>query len=73
MGRRTFGECPRCGMEGSLRDRDFSDQAVAALVSWGEIEKEHVGLQMCGECYSELRDVLVERTDEVTGGLKKAS
>lgn len=73
MNTKIYANCPRCGIDGSLKDRDFSNQAIAALVTWGELEKEVVGKPICGECYTELRDVLVERTDEVSPAVMKAS
>lgn len=65
-------ECPRCGMHATLKAREFSPQARSALVAWGEIEEGHQMAEICGECYSELREVLVERADEIPRA-KKAS
>ena len=58
-------QCPRCATKARLKDRDFSAQAVAALLAWGEIEKEHVGKAICEDCYGELREVLMDRADEL--------
>ena len=52
--------CPRCEHQSILRPRGFSDQAIASLVSWGEMEKKVVGLPLCDDCHSELRDALIE-------------
>jgi len=65
MSKTIHAECPRCGIEATLKDRQFSNQAVAALIAWGELPTELAGAEICSECYSELRDILVERTDEV--------
>lgn len=62
---KLHAECPRCGLETTLKARDFSAQATVALISWGDLDEELVGAEICGECYTELRDILVERTDEV--------
>lgn len=63
MGRNTC--CPRCGIDGFLQKRTFSDQALAALVSWEELEASLVDEAVCHECYVELRDVLIERSEEL--------
>ena len=65
MSNKNVSECPRCGVEGTLKARHFSPQATVALLSWGDLEEELVGAEICGECYAELREVLVERTDDV--------
>ena len=57
--------CPRCGSADSCKERVFSTTALAALVVWGELEKNLVGKPICEECYSDLREVLVVRSDEV--------
>ena len=58
-------DCPRCGMQGRLQKRTFSDQAIAALVVWGELDQRHVAESICDGCYDELRDILIERSAEV--------
>lgn len=58
--------CPRCGVEAKLKARSFSDQAVAALVVWEELEKSVVDQPICGPCYDELREILIDRSDEVS-------
>lgn len=57
--------CPRCGNEMICRNTTFSNVALAALVVWGELDKKLVGQPICDECISDLREVLVERADEV--------
>lgn len=58
-------DCPRCGIESRVKKRDFSDQALAALVTWGELESEMIDEPICKDCYAELRDILIERSDDV--------
>jgi|NOAtaT_7_FD_contig_31_4056214_length_369_multi_6_in_0_out_0_2 hypothetical protein len=58
-------DCPRCGIVGRLSKRSFSDQAVAALLIWGDLEESLVGQAICDGCYGELRDVLIERCEEL--------
>ena len=61
-------KCPRCSGEEKTRIRSFSDQATAALVVWGELNKKLVGQPICNSCYEELRDVLIDRADELARG-----
>jgi hypothetical protein len=53
-------KCPRCEHQAILRPRNFSDQAIASLVSWGDLDKKAVGHPICDECHDELRDALIE-------------
>jgi hypothetical protein len=57
--------CPRCGIEGRIQKRAFSDQALAALVVWEELDREQVGEAICQDCYVELRDILIDRSEEL--------
>ena len=52
--------CPRCEHQAVLRPRSFSDQAIASLVSWGDMDKKAVGHPICDDCHEELRDALIE-------------
>ncbi|MCX6130146.1 MAG: hypothetical protein NTX25_13905 [Proteobacteria bacterium] len=58
-------DCPRCGNTARLEKRPFSDQVVAALITWGDIEQSLVGQAICEECYTELRDILIERSEDI--------
>ena len=62
----TIANCPRCDEESRLRAREFSDQATAALIAWGEMTKATVGNPVCDECYTDLRETLIDRADELT-------
>ncbi len=57
--------CPRCDSEQKLRHREFSAQAISALLVWGEIAERVVGVPICEGCYDELREVLIERNEEI--------
>lgn len=61
----TIANCPRCDEESRLRAREFSDQATSALISWGEIIPTDIGLPVCDECYTDLREVLIDRVEEL--------
>ncbi len=58
-------DCPRCGMNSRLQKRAFSDQALAALVIWGDLDRRLVSQSICDDCYEELRDILIDRSAEV--------
>ncbi|RYZ57411.1 MAG: hypothetical protein EOP07_09950 [Proteobacteria bacterium] len=58
-------ECPRCANEARLAKRTFSDQALAALVVWNDLPENLIDESICEDCYSELRDILIERIEEV--------
>lgn len=60
-----FQDCPRCSNSARLEKRPFSDQALAALIVWGDLDRMVVGLAICEECYSELRDILIERCEDI--------
>jgi hypothetical protein len=58
-------KCCQCGLEAKLRLREFSHQALAALVVWGEIEARNMDKAMCEPCYGDLREILIDRADEI--------
>jgi hypothetical protein len=62
--------CPSCGTETRCARREFSEQAWAVLVVWGEIEESVVDHPLCQSCYEELRDILIDRAAEVEPSLK---
>lgn len=57
--------CGACHGERKSTRREFSEQAWAALVSWGEVTEQTVDEPLCNECYGNLRDVLIDRSDEI--------
>ena len=58
-------DCPRCGMNARLTKRSFSEQAISALVLWGDMDKQLVGQEICDSCYAELREVLIDRSEDL--------
>lgn len=69
----TISECPNCGADSKLKSREFSSDAWSALLHWGEINDQVVASPICEDCYSELRDVLIDRADEVHAIVAKGS
>lgn len=57
--------CPICETANKAKKRDFSDQAWSVLLLWGEVDQSKVDLPMCEDCYEELREVLIDRADEM--------
>lgn len=57
--------CPGCSEVVPCRHRDFSPQIWSLLIEWEEVEDTQVGKPMCADCYKDLREVLIERADEL--------
>jgi hypothetical protein len=62
--------CTNCGADEKSRKREFSAQAWTVLVLWAEVQKSVVEQPICEECYNELREVLIDRVDEVEAATK---
>ena len=62
--------CVNCSSSvGKCRKRDFSEQAWSMLLAWGEIEAAVVDEPICDQCYKELREILIDRADDVFEGV----
>jgi hypothetical protein len=59
------GVCPRCDNESFCKPRDFSSKAWQALLVWHEVENSLKNQALCNDCYLELREILIDRADEV--------
>ena len=59
--------CSNCETESKCRRRDFSEQAWTVLVLWHEVQATAVDRPICEDCYNELREVLIDRADEIEG------
>ena len=57
--------CSCCNTNARCRQRNFSEEALALLLLWGEIEVKHIDAPVCEYCYEDLRDVLIDRAAEV--------
>src|SRR5881628_3636872 len=57
--------CAICDEERKTRHREFSPHAWTALTVWGEVQSSQNGQAMCNSCYSDFRDLLIERSNEV--------
>lgn len=57
--------CMCCGTGSKSFRREFSDQAWGMLVAWGEVSSDSVNQPFCESCYWELREVLIDRADEI--------
>lgn len=54
--------CPRCEESGRLKD-PFVESVWRILLDRGEIEDRLHKIPICGACFKELRDVLIELDD----------
>jgi len=62
---KSEAKCHNClAAQPSFR-RTFSEQAWAALKQWDEVSEETRHQPICSDCYEELRDVLIERSEEI--------
>ncbi len=57
--------CNHCGADEKAKKREISVTAWQALVDWQEVSKETVDKAICQSCYNELREILIERADEI--------
>ena len=57
--------CNNCGVNAMCRRRPFSEQAWTVLLLWNEISPDCVDKPICQECYDEMRDILIDRANEV--------
>lgn len=57
--------CGHCLEESKCRHREFSPQIWSLLIYWKEVEKSAVNKPMCDECYSDIREMLIDRSAEM--------
>lgn len=63
--RQKISSCSNCGVEAGCRRRVFSEQAWTLLLLWNEINPQAVDQPICDECYLEIREILIDRSEEV--------
>lgn len=68
----SSNHCHNCGVEARSRRRDFSEQAWTVLLLWNEINPAAVDRPICSECYDEMRDILIDRTDEIDAAMQES-
>ena len=64
--------CANCGDTGRNRRRQFSEQAWTVLLLWNEISPLVVDKPICADCYEELREILIDRADEVEAAMQQS-
>ncbi|MBP9706744.1 MAG: hypothetical protein KBD78_03820 [Oligoflexales bacterium] len=58
--------CNHCGSDDcKAKTREISIAAWSALLEWQEISTDAVCKPICQACYDELRNILIERADEI--------
>ena len=65
MRKTITNSCSVCCEERKSRSREFSTHAWTALTIWGEVEQTTFGQPICEGCYREMRDLLIERSEEL--------
>ncbi|RYZ58563.1 MAG: hypothetical protein EOP07_06635 [Proteobacteria bacterium] len=65
MNNSAQNRCAVCDEERKIARREFSPHAWTALTVWGEVQSAQSGQAMCNSCYSDFRDLLIERSNEV--------
>lgn len=63
--------CKNCSNTTVCRRRPFSEQAWTVLLLWNEINPHAVDQPICEECYEEMRDVLIDRADEIEAAMEQ--
>ncbi|MGE0174864.1 MAG: hypothetical protein AB7T49_18880 [Oligoflexales bacterium] len=62
----TNQTCGNCSDESrKTRYRDFNPQIWSLLVQWREVDDGVVGRPLCDPCYQELRELLIDRSEEM--------
>ncbi len=59
-------QCAHCMTETRCSRRDFSEQAWSVLLAWKEVGRTAVDQPLCNDCYDELREILIDRAEELT-------
>ena len=68
-----IGTCNNCGGEKRCRRRTISEKAWTVLLLWNEVDPRTVDQPICDDCYKDLRDILIERNDEIDKALLERS
>jgi hypothetical protein len=63
--------CSNCESSTKSRRRDFSEQAWSVLILWNEVAGTAVQQPICDDCYGEMREVLIDRADEIDAALSQ--
>jgi hypothetical protein len=62
----TNQTCGNCSDDQrKTRYRDFNPQIWSLLVQWREVDDSAVGRPLCEPCYQELRELLIDRSEEM--------
>ena len=58
-------KCACCDQMSKCRHRDFNSQIWVLLLHWGEIDESALEQPICDSCYRDLRNLLIDRADEM--------
>ena len=65
--------CAMCKREAKCRLREISWQAWSLLLGWHEVDQFTVAKPLCDTCYTELRNILIDRSAEVEAAMRGMS
>ncbi len=65
VGGQKLAVCKNCSSHSFCRRRSFSEQAWTVLLLWNEINPGCVDQPICEQCYEEMRDILIDRANEI--------
>ena len=63
--------CKNCSSHSFCRRRSFSEQAWTVLLLWNEINPGCVDQPICDQCYEEMRDILIDRANEIEAAMQQ--
>lgn len=63
--------CKNCATHSFCRKRSFSEQAWTVLLLWNEINPGCVDQPICEQCYEEMRDILIDRANEIEAAMQQ--
>jgi hypothetical protein len=63
--------CKNCNSHSFCRRRSFSEQAWTVLLLWNEINPGCVDQPICEQCYEEMRDILIDRANEIEAAMQQ--
>ena len=61
----NLSDCYHCGKMAKCKTRDISVESWEILYTLGEVERSEINMPICDQCYNELREVMIERRDEI--------
>ena len=61
---KVCNQCSHCLSSAKSVQREISAQTWSALIFWNEVDSATVDKPLCSQCYRDIRDLLIERSNE---------